>query len=69
MGIMNGVIIKGTLCEYVEDFLIDNYITAIRNKGKGLSGLAYEQDAISQISTSLNFMISTAARIFSSHNK
>jgi len=69
MGIMNGVIIKGALCEYVEDFLIDNYITAIRNRGKGLSGLAYEQDAISQISTSLNFMISTAARIFSSHNK
>ena len=61
IGIINGVIISGSLCQYVEDFLIDNYIKTIRNRGRGISSLAYEQDKLSQISSSLNFMITTAA--------
>ncbi len=66
IGIMNGVIIKGSLCGYVEDFLIDNYITTIKNRGKGISSLAYEQHKLSQISSSLSFIISTASKILSS---
>jgi NADH:ubiquinone reductase (H+-translocating) len=66
IGIINGVIISGSLCQYVEDFLIDNYIKTIKNRGRGVSSLAYEQDKLSQISSSLNFMISTAAKILSS---
>lgn len=66
IGIINGVIISGSLCQYVEDFLIDNYIKTIKNRGRGISSLAYEQDKLSQISSSLNFMISTAAKILSS---
>ena len=67
IGIINGVIISGSLCQYVEDFLIDNYIKTIRNRGRGISSLAYEQDKLSQISSSLNFMITTAAKILSSN--
>jgi NADH:ubiquinone reductase (H+-translocating) len=66
IGMINGVIISGSLCQYVEDFLIDNYIKTIKNRGRGISSLAYEQDKLSQISSSLNFMISTAAKILSS---
>ena len=66
IGIMNGVIIKGSLCGYVEDFLIDNYIATIKNRGRGISSLAYEQHKLSQISSSLSFIISTASKILSS---
>ena len=65
IGLLNGVVVKGTLCEYVEDFLIDNYISSIKNKGKGLSSLAYEQDLLSEVSTSIFFMIKTASKLFS----
>ncbi|MDX1372301.1 MAG: FAD-dependent oxidoreductase, partial [Nitrososphaeraceae archaeon] len=68
IGLINRVIVKGILCEYVEDFLIDNYITSIKKRGRGLSGLVYDQDTISQISASLNFMLNAASRIFSTHN-
>jgi NADH dehydrogenase len=66
IGMINGIIISGSLCQYVEDFLIDNYIKTIKNRGRGISSLAYEQDKLSQISSSLNFMITTAAKIMSS---
>jgi NADH:ubiquinone reductase (H+-translocating) len=67
IGMINGIIISGSLCQYVEDFLIDNYIKTIKNRGRGISPLAYEQDKLSQISSSLNFMITTAAKILSSN--
>src|ERR687898_3663853 len=67
IGMINGIIISGSLCQYVEDFLIDNYIKTIKNRGRGISSLAYEQDKLSQISSSLNFMISTASKILSSN--
>lgn len=67
IGIINGIIVSGSLCQYVEDFLIDNYIKTIKNRGRGISSLAYEQDKLSQISSSLNFMITTAAKILSSN--
>jgi NADH:ubiquinone reductase (H+-translocating) len=67
IGMINGIIISGSLCQYVEDFLIDNYIKTIKNRGRGISSLAYEQDKLSQISSSLNFMITSAAKILSSN--
>ena len=67
IGMINGIIISGSLCQYVEDFLIDNYIKTIKNRGRGISSLAYEQDKLSQISSSLNFMITTASKILSSN--
>jgi len=67
IGMINGIIVSGSLCQYVEDFLIDNYIKTIKNRGRGISSLAYEQDKLSQISSSLNFMITTAAKILSSN--
>ena len=63
--IMNGGIIKGFLCGVCRR-LIDNYIATIKNRGRGISSLAYEQHKLSQISSSLSFIISTASKILSS---
>lgn len=65
IGLINGILVTGALCEYAEDFVIDNYIAAIENRGKGIHALAYENDVVSQISTSLNFMTYTASRVLS----
>ncbi len=50
------------------DFVIDNYIAAIENRGKGIPALAYESDVVSQISTSLNFMTYAASRVLSNRS-
>jgi hypothetical protein len=60
---MKGRLATGKLCEYAEDFIIDSYITAIKNRGQGLSTVAYENDLLSQISTSLNFMTYAAHKV------
>jgi NADH:ubiquinone reductase (H+-translocating) len=62
-------LVTGALCEYAEDFVIDNYIAAIENRGKGIPALAYENDVVSQISTSLNFMTYAASRVLSKQVK
>lgn len=63
-----GILVTGALCEYAEDFVIDNYISAIEKRGKGIPALAYENDVVSQISTSLNFMTYTASRVLSNRS-
>ena len=63
------ILVTGALCEYAEDFVIDNYIAAIENRGKGIPALAYENDVVSQISTSLNFMTYAASRVLSKQVK
>jgi NADH:ubiquinone reductase (H+-translocating) len=69
IGLINGILVTGALCEYAEDFVIDNYIAAIENRGKGIPALAYEDDVVSQISTSLNFMTYAASRVLSKQVK
>jgi hypothetical protein len=66
--LINGILVKGALCEYAEDFVIDNYIATIGNRGKGIPALAYENDVVSQISTSLNFMTYAASRVLSNRS-
>jgi hypothetical protein len=44
-------------------------IAAIENRGKGIPALAYENDVVSQISTSLNFMTYAASRVLSKQGK
>ena len=39
MGTLNGFPISGWLCENTEDFVIDNYIKAVLNRGEGLEGI------------------------------
>ena len=63
-----GILVTGALCEYAEDFVIDNYISAIKKRGKGIPALAYENDVVSQISTSLNFMTYAASRVLSNRS-
>jgi NADH:ubiquinone reductase (H+-translocating) len=57
MGTLNGFPISGWLCENTEDFVIDNYIKAILNRGEGLEGLVYDGNSIgTEIVTSINFI-------------
>ena len=57
MGTLNGFPISGWLCENTEDFVIDNYIKAILNRGDGLEGMVYDGNSIgTEIVTSINFI-------------
>ena len=44
VGTLNGFPISGWLCENTEDFVIDNYIKAVLNRGEGLEGMVYDWD-------------------------
>jgi NADH dehydrogenase len=57
VGTLNGFPISGWLCESTEEFVIDNYIKAILNRGKGLQGIVYDRNSIgTEIVTSINFI-------------
>ena len=57
MGTLNGFPISGWLCENTEDFIIDNYVKALFNRGKGLEGIVYDGNSIGiEIVTSFNFI-------------
>jgi NADH:quinone reductase (non-electrogenic) len=57
IGTVNGLPISGWLCENTEDFVIDNYIKAILNRGDGLEGMVYDGNSIgTEIVTSINFI-------------
>ena len=45
--------------------LIDNYRATIKNRETGMSSLVYDQHKLSQISSSLSFIISTASKLLS----
>ncbi len=57
VGTLNGFPISGWLCESTEEFVVDNYIKAILNRGKGLQGIVYDRNSIgAEIVTSINFI-------------
>jgi NADH:ubiquinone reductase (H+-translocating) len=57
MGTLNGFPISGWLCENTEDFIIDNYVKALFNRGEGLEGMVYDGNSIGiEIVTSFNFI-------------
>ena len=57
VGTLIGFPISGWLCENTEDFVIDNYIKAVLNRGEGLEGLVYDGNSIgTEIVTSVNFI-------------
>jgi NADH dehydrogenase len=57
MGTLTGFPISGWLCENTEDFVIDNYIKALLNRGEGLEGMVYDGNSIgTEIVTSINFI-------------
>jgi NADH dehydrogenase len=57
MGTLNGFPISGWLCENTEDFVIDNYIKAVLNRGEGLEAMVYDRNSIgTEIVTSINFI-------------
>ena len=56
IGLLGGIPVTGLLCDYAEDFIIDNYIAALKNRGHGLPALVYDNNIVSEILTPLNFM-------------
>ena len=57
VGTFNSIPISGWLCENTEDFVIDNYIKAILNRGKGLEGIIYDRNSLrNEIVASINFI-------------
>lgn len=58
VGMLSGIPISGWLCETAEDFIIDNYIRAIRNRGEGAEGMVYDdpQSLAVGFATTVNFL-------------
>ncbi len=56
IGLLGGIPVTGLLCDYAEDFIIDYYIAALKNRGHGLPALVYDNNIVSEILTPLNFM-------------
>ena len=64
MGTLNGFPISGWLCENTEDFVIDNYIKAVLNRGEGIEGMVYDRNSIAtEIVTSINFVTYLCRRL------
>lgn len=57
-GVINGIPICGWLCSNVEDFVIDNYIRAIRKRGESIESLAYDSPSslTGEIAATFNFV-------------
>jgi NADH:ubiquinone reductase (H+-translocating) len=57
VGTLNGFPISGWLCENTEEFVMDNYIKAILNRGEGLQSIVYDRNSIgTEIVTSINLI-------------
>lgn len=65
IGLLGGIPVTGFLCNYAEDFIIDNYIAALKNRGHGLPALVYDNNIVSEISTPLNFLSYATTRTIS----
>ena len=64
VGTLNGFPISGWLCENTEEFVIDNYIKAILNKGEGLQGIVYDGNSIgTEIVTTFNLITYLCRRL------
>ncbi|MDQ3835522.1 MAG: FAD-dependent oxidoreductase [Thermoproteota archaeon] len=69
VGTLNGFPISGWLCENTEDFVIDNYIKAVLNRGEGLEGTVYDRNSLrTEIVTSINFISYLCKRLMISRS-
>jgi NADH dehydrogenase FAD-containing subunit len=64
VGTLSGFPISGWLCENTEEFVIDNYIKAILNKGEGLHGIVYDGNSIgTEIVTTISLITYLCRRL------
>jgi NADH dehydrogenase len=64
VGTLNGFPISGWLCENTEEFVIDNYIKAILNRGGGLQGIVYDGNSIgTEIVTTISLIAYLCRRL------
>jgi NADH:ubiquinone reductase (H+-translocating) len=64
VGTLNGFPISGWLCENTEEFVIDNYIKAILNRGEGLQGIVYDGNSIgTEIVTTISLITYLCRRL------
>ena len=69
VGLFGGMTLTGSLCEYAEDFIIDNYISALKNNANGLPALVYDNNMASEITTPLNFITYATIRTVNNSKK
>jgi NADH:ubiquinone reductase (H+-translocating) len=69
VGLFGGITLTGSLCEYAEDFIIDNYISALKNKANGLPAVLYDNNIASEISMPLNFITYATTRTVNNSKK
>ncbi|MFL6323072.1 MAG: hypothetical protein ACJ71K_08970 [Nitrososphaeraceae archaeon] len=69
IGLFGGITLTGSLCEYAEDFIIDNYMSALKNKAHGLPALVYDNNIASEISMPLNFITYATTRTVNNSKK
>src|SRR5918999_3079680 len=64
VGTLSGFPISGWLCENTEEFVIDNYIKAILNRGEGLQGIVYDGNSIvTEIVTTVSLITYLSRRL------
>jgi hypothetical protein len=69
VGTLNGFPISGWLCENTEEFVIDNYIKAILNRGEGLQGIVYDGNSIgTEIITTISLVTYLCRRLMVPHS-
>jgi NADH dehydrogenase len=54
IGLLGGIPVTGLLCDYAEDFIIDNYIAALKNRRHGFPALVYDNN-IAQLYVVCNY--------------
>jgi NADH:ubiquinone reductase (H+-translocating) len=68
LGLLSGLLVTGKMCEYAEDSIVDNFITEIKKKEKGISSKALKtienMEASEYFPASFNFVTYVTSEAF-----
>jgi hypothetical protein len=68
IGLLNGLLVTGRMCDYAEDSIVDNFIMEIRNKEKGISAKALKaienMESSQEFSAAFNFVAYATSEAF-----
>ena len=68
LGLLSGLLVTGRMCDYAEDSIVDNFITEIKNKEKGISAKALKaaesMKSSEQFPAAFNFVTYATSKAF-----
>ena len=68
LGLLSGLLVTGRMCDYAEDSIVDNFITEIKNKEKGISAKALKaaesMESSEQFPVAFNFVTYATSKAF-----